>query len=126
MGALFGVLTLIAGIWTIVIHQRIYNAAIEFLPPQFQDEMSSRFAFPVWALSHPMPLDLQEDYVRLLKVSTVAVLCGTLALFSTNNILFGCVGAAAFLVSVFKTIKGAKIYEQNRIRARSEESERNA
>jgi hypothetical protein len=80
VGALFGVLTLIAGIWSIVVYQRFYNSAVEFLPPQFQDDLTSRYALSEWALSHPMPLALQAEYVRLAKGGCVAFLCGALTL----------------------------------------------
>jgi Ca2+/Na+ antiporter len=113
MGAVFGVLTLIAGIWTIVLSQRVDNSAIEFLPPQFQDPLSSRYALPGLALSHPMPLSLQAEYIKSQKVSCVAVLCGALTLFSFHQIVFGCLALAAFFVCVFRTIKSSKIYQQN-------------
>lgn len=123
MAALFGVLTLIAGIWSAVTYQRVYSAAIEFLPPQFQDDTTSRYAFPVWALRHPMPLALQAEYVRVAKGSCVFALCGALTLLSASQVVLGCLALAAFFLVVFEAIKASRIYAQNCDRARAQESE---
>ncbi len=51
MGAIFAVLGLIAAIWSIVRYQIVYNSLIESFPTQFQDPLTSRYAFPVIVLS---------------------------------------------------------------------------
>jgi hypothetical protein len=126
MTALFTVLALMALIWSIVTYQRVLNAMREYLPPQFQDFESSRFAFSVWALQHPTPLSVQAEYVRYLKGSCVAVLCIALALLSSHQtiaVIFGCVFLTAFVYGVFLAIKSVKIYEQNCKRAQAQDDE---
>jgi len=125
MGALFGVLTLIAMIWSIGVYFRVYNAVREFLPPQFQDDESSRYAFSVWALRHPVPLSVQAEYVRYVKGSCVAILCGALTLLSFHQMILGCLVLAAFFYGVFSAIKSSKTYEQNCKRALAKEDEQN-
>jgi hypothetical protein len=125
VAALFGVLTLIAVIWSIVVYHRVYNSVRELLPPQFQDDLNSRYAFPVWALSHPTPLSVQAEYVRLVKGTCVAVFCGALTLLSSYQIVFGCLALVAFAVSVFSAIKASKTYEQNCNRAPAQGDEQN-
>lgn len=124
MGVLFAVLTLMATIWSAVAYFRVYNAMREHLPPQFQDEESSRYAFSVWALQPSTPLSVQAEYVRYVKATCVAVLCGALALLAFHQIIFGCLFLAAFFYSVFSAARSSRIYKQNCEKASTEGSER--
>jgi Ca2+/Na+ antiporter len=118
VGGAFAVLTGIAAIWSIVTHQRVYNATIEFLPPQFQDPESSRYAFPAFALSPWVPLPLQKDYVRSSSGFCVMTLCVALSLFAFYQWIFGCLASVAFVVGAFSTFKSRKTYRDNCNRAR--------
>src|SRR6266567_1118428 len=124
-GAAFVVLTGIAAIWSIVTYQRVYNATIELLPPQFQDSESSRYAFPAFALSSWVPLPLQKDCVMSSIGFCVMTLCVALSLFAFYQWIFGCLASISFVVSVFSTLKSWKTYKDNcnRALARSSEEE---
>lgn len=62
MAAVFVVGTGIAMIWSAVKYLIVCRALVDSLPPQ----LPSRFAFPVFALSHSTPLSLQAEYVKSL------------------------------------------------------------
>jgi hypothetical protein len=64
--AVFAIASAIAAIWSMVKYQIVYNSLIGSFPPQFQDPLTSRYAFPVLALSPSTPLSLQADYVKSL------------------------------------------------------------
>ena len=64
MAAVFGVICALAFLWSAVKYQMVYVATIDSLPPQFQDELNSRYAFPVYALAHSTPLELQAEYIK--------------------------------------------------------------
>lgn len=116
MVALFTVLAGLALIWSGVTYMRVFNAAREHLPPQFQDYETARYALDVWALQHPMPLTVQADYVRLVRGSALMVLAGALACLSSGRadaMVFGVLLLAAFVYSVFYAIKCSRIYEEN-------------
>jgi hypothetical protein len=111
--AVFVVGAFIAAIWSIVIYQNVYNSVIEFFPPQFQDPFTSRYAFPVLALSPSTPLSLQADYVKSLSGFCVVFLCISLSFFSIQQVVIGCLCLGVFFVSVFSTIKSWKAYKEN-------------
>lgn len=101
-------------------------AVREHLPPQFQDDPTSRYAFSVWALQHPMPLSVQTEYVTLVKGSCPVVLCVALALLSSGRadaMVLGCVFSAAFIYSVFSAIRSWRICEQNCKMAQAQDDE---
>ena len=113
MAAVFVVGAFIAAIWSIVIYQNVYNSVIEFFPPQFQDPLTSRYAFPVLALGPSTPLSLQADYVKSLSGFCVVFLCISLSFFSIQQVVIGCLWLGVFFVSVFSTIKSWKTYKEN-------------
>jgi hypothetical protein len=128
MVALFTVLAGIALIWSGVTYMRVFNAAREYLPPQFQDYENARYALDVWALQHPMPLTVQADYVRLVRGGALMVLAGALACLSSGRadaMVFGVLLLAAFVYGVFYAIKCSRIYEQNCRRAEARNDEEN-
>ena len=123
MPAVFGVLCLIATIWSAVRSQIVYRSIIESFPPQFQDDWTSRFAFSVYALEPSTPLPLQRDYINSLWGGCVAFLCASLAFFSAGNLVFGCFTLASFFWTVFHTIKSWMTYQANCNRAVSQHIE---
>ena len=117
MTALFVVGCGIATIWSLVRSQIVYNSIIDSFPPQFQDPLTSRYAFHVLALSPPTPLELQAEYVKSLWGGCVAFLCISLCFFSLQQLIIGCLGLVVFFASVFSTIKSWKTYKENCNRA---------
>ena len=124
--AVFVVGAFIAAIWSIIIYQNVYNSVIEFFPPQFRDPLTSRYAFPILALSRSTPLLLQADYVKSLSGFCVLFLCISLSFFSIQQLIIGCLFLGVFFVAVFSTIKSWKTYKANcnRSVARSDNEER--
>ncbi|RTM11576.1 MAG: hypothetical protein EKK33_21370 [Bradyrhizobiaceae bacterium] len=126
MVALFTVLAGFAVIWLGLAYMRVFNAAREHLPPQFQDYENARYALDVWALQHPMPLTVQADYIRLVRGYPYLALAGALACLSSGRadaMVFGVLLLAAFVYSVFYAIKCSRIYEQNCKRAEAQSDE---
>nr|WP_148667224.1 hypothetical protein [Bradyrhizobium amphicarpaeae] len=128
MVALFTVLAGFAAIWLGFTYMRVFNAAREHLPPQFQDYEIARYALDVWALQPPMPLTVQADYVRLVRGYPYLALAGALACLSSGRadaMVFGVLLLAVFAYSVFYAIKCSRVYEQNCKRAEAQSDEEN-
>jgi Ca2+/Na+ antiporter len=117
VGAVFIVLGLLAAVWSIVKYQIVYNSLAESFPPQFQDPLTSRYAFPVLALSSSTPLPLQEDYVKSLQGFCAVSLCISLSFFSFQQVIAGCLFLVVFFVSVFSMVKSWRTYKENCNRA---------
>lgn len=113
MAALFAILSGIAMIWSAIRYQIVYNSVIDTFPPQFQDDLTSRYAFPVLALRASTPLPLQAEYVKASWGGCVAFLCVSLCFFSLGELIVGCLGLVVFLVSIFSAIKSWKTYKEN-------------
>jgi len=64
MPAVFGIAYLIAIFWSAVRYQFAYNSVVDTLPPQIQDDLTSRYAFPVYVLEHSTPLHVQAEYMK--------------------------------------------------------------
>jgi hypothetical protein len=120
MSATFFVIGAIAMIWSVVKSQIVYRSVVDSLPPQFQDDLTSRYAFSVYALEPSTPLSLQAEYVKSLYGGCVAFLCVSLGCFSAGNIAFGGFFLFGFFWSVFYTIKSRKTYNENCRRAESQ------
>jgi hypothetical protein len=60
MAAVFVVGAVMAIIWSAAKYRIVYRTVVDSLPPQ----LSSRYAFPVYALSASTPLPLQAEYVN--------------------------------------------------------------
>lgn len=126
MVALFTVLAGIGLIWSAVTYMRVFNAAREHLPPQFQDYENARYALDAWALQPPMPLAVQADYVRLVRGSPLTVLAAALACISSGRadaIVFGALFLAGFVYTVVYAFKCSRIYQQNCRRAEARNHE---
>ena len=113
MVGLFVVLSGIALIWSGIRYQFVYRSLIDSFPPQFQDEPTSRYAFPVLALGRSTPLPLQAEYVKALWGGSVFFLCVALCFFSMRQPGVGCVVLVVFLASVFSAIKSWRTYQEN-------------
>jgi SNF family Na+-dependent transporter len=112
MAAVFFVITAIAGISSVVRYQIVYHSLVDSFPLQFQDDLTSRYAFPVLVLSPSTPLSLQANYLRASWGSCVCCLCVSLDFFFSQN-TFGCLVLVGFFWAVFKTIKSWKTYKEN-------------
>src|SRR3981189_2379807 len=86
MVALFAVGCGMAVIWSAIRYQFVYRSVRDSFPPQFQDDLTSRYAFPVLVLSPSTPLPLQAEYVNALWGGCVAVLCVSLCFFSLGEL----------------------------------------
>jgi hypothetical protein len=113
MAALFVIGSGIAFLWTGIKLQIIRNSLIDSFPPQFQDDLTSRYAFPVLVLSPSTPLPLQAEYVKASWGGCVAFLCVALCFFSIREPIVGCISLGIFLAGVFITIKSSKTYKEN-------------
>jgi hypothetical protein len=113
MAALFGVLCVMVMIWSALRYQFASRSLIDSLPPQFQDDLTSRYAFSVYVLEPSSPLPLQAEFMSAMWGSCVALLCLSLCFFSLHNILFGCVITAGTVWVVVSTFRSWKIYKAN-------------
>jgi len=105
--------TAAAVVWTIVKHQMAYTELIRSLPPQFQDGLSSKFAFPEYVLRPSTPLPLQADYVE----SQIGACCATLGIsllcFLFEKFLAGSIALVVLCGFTVLTIKSWKTYQSN-------------
>ena len=113
LGAVFAVTSLIAGVWSAVNYQIVYYALIDSFPPQFQDSLNSRYAFPVYAMSPSTPLSLQADYLKSLAGGCFAMLCFSLSCFSFQRADGGCLALVGFSAAAVSAIKSWKTYKEN-------------
>jgi hypothetical protein len=104
-------LSALAVIWSMFKYQTTYVALIESLPPQFQDGLSSKFAFPEYVLNPSTPLALQADYVKSQIGFCFATIGIALLCFFSEKIVAG-----MFFIFTALTGKSWKIYTGNRNR----------
>ena len=113
MNAVFFVAGAIAMIWSAVKYEVVYRSIVDSFPPQFQDDLTSRYAFPVLVLGSSTPLPLQDEYVKSLCGSCVFFFCISLGFFFSGNAVFGGFTLFVFSWGVFHTIKSWKTYREN-------------
>ena len=113
MVALFAVGCGMAMICSAIRYEFVYRSVKDSFPPQFQDDLTSRYAFPVLALSPSTPLPLQAEYLKAMWGGCVAFLCLALCFFSLQELIVGCLGLIVFFVQTFSTIKSWKTYKEN-------------
>ncbi|WP_298276750.1 hypothetical protein [uncultured Bradyrhizobium sp.] len=103
----------IAVVWSAYKYQTAYVALIDALPPQFQDGLNSKFAFPEYVLRSTTPLPTQADYVE----SLVGFCCATLGIallcFLYENQVVGAIVFVMFIAFSFLTIRSWKVYRAN-------------
>ena len=119
MGAALAVVAFIALIWGMIRYQIVYNTLRDTFPPQFKDNLTERYAFPVLVLYPPTPPSLQADYIKALIAGCIAFLCASLSSFCFGQVLLGCLCLLAFFMNVSETIKAWKAYRENRNRPRT-------
>ena len=118
IASLFAIVGCVAFVGSVIADQKVQNALIDTLPPQFQDPLNSRYAFDVYVLSPSTPLALQADYIKSLMGFCVAVFC-----FALFSIFFFEQAWARWLPSVLpfvmtaSTIKSWRAYKANRNRS---------
>jgi hypothetical protein len=105
--------TAVAVVWTIVKYQTAYAALIESLPPQFQDGLSSKFAFPEYVLRPSTPLPLQAEYVKSQIGSCFAALGISLLCLLYEKLLVGSIALVVFFSFTVLTIKSWKTHQSN-------------
>ena len=105
--------TAAAVLWSVVKYQSTYIALIDSLPPQFQDGLMSKFAFPEYVLRASTPLPLQADYVESLTAACFAALGISLLCFLYGKAIVGSIVAVMFLGFTAIAIKSWKTYQAN-------------
>lgn len=124
MAPLFFAVGAIAGLWSAVRYQTLYRQLIDSFPPRFQDELTSRYAFSVYALDPSTPLPSQAEYMKCQYAGCACILCISLGFFSLGNILAGCVVLLGFLLGAFWTFKSWKTYREHCNRTLDEREQR--
>jgi len=117
MPAVFGVACFIAMFWSAVRYQVAYNSVVDSLPPQFQEDLTSRYAFPVYVLEPSTPLHVQAEYMKSMWGSCAGALLGSLCFFSYQNYVFGGFVLIVFAFAMFSTTKAWRTYRDNCSRA---------
>lgn len=110
-------------IWSAIRSQIVYRAIIDSFPPQFQDELDSRYAFHVLVFYPPTPLPLQAEYLKSLWGGCASFFCISLVFFLARNWPFGGFFLIFFGLAVFETIKSRKTYQENCKRALTQHPE---
>jgi len=113
MNAVFFVVGAIAAIWSAVKSEVVRRSLVDSLPPQFQDDYTSRYAFSVYALSTSTPLPLQAEYMKSSWGFCVFCLCISLGFFFSQNVVFGSFFLLWFFWAVFSTMKSWRTYKEN-------------
>jgi hypothetical protein len=113
MAAVFAVMCALAGIWSAIKYQATYHALLGSLPPQFQDPLNSRYAFPEYVLHPSTPLALQTDFVKAQAGGCFAMLCFSLSCFIGGQTTGGWLALAGSFAIAASTIKAWRIYKEN-------------
>ena len=113
MSAVFFVITAIASIWSAVKTEVIHRELVDSFPPQFQDDLMSRYALHTYALASSTPLSQQAEYMKTLYGGCAAALSGSLGFFAAGNPVFGCLVLIGFFWASYQTFKSRKIYQAN-------------
>ncbi|MGJ4884744.1 hypothetical protein [Bradyrhizobium sp. HKCCYLR1023] len=111
-----GVLFVLGGflLFVAAIHTHsVYRAILDTLPPQFQDEWTSRYAFSVYALAPTTPLDVQASYVKAMVLSCPACLSISFGFFAAGNVVLGCLAMLAFVIATYRALQGWRTYKSN-------------
>jgi hypothetical protein len=113
MAAAFAVMCALAGIWSAVKYYMTYLAVLDSLPPQFQNPLMSRYAFPEYALRPSTPLELQTEYMKSLAGGCVAMPCFSLSCFIGGQPAGGWLALAGSLAIFVGTVKSWMTYRTN-------------
>lgn len=123
MAPLFFSVGAIALIWSGVRSEVLSRKLVDSFPPQFQDDLSSRYAFSVFALSPSTPLELQAEYMKCQCAGCAGFLCISLGFFFAQNIPAGGLVLLGFMLGVFWTFRSWKTYQENCNRTTDEHEE---
>jgi hypothetical protein len=115
--------TAVAILWSMFKYQTAYVALIDALPSQFQDGLSSKFAFPEYVLRPSTPLETQADYIQSQIGFCFAALGIALLCFLYEKAVVGSIVLAMFVGFSALTIKSWKTYQSNRDRRSSRDDE---
>jgi hypothetical protein len=105
--------TAAAVLWSLLKYQTAYVALIGSLPPQFQDGLNSKFAFPEYVLHPSTPLALQADYVKSQIGFCVAALGFSLLCFLYGKTVVGLIILVVVFGFTALTMKSWKTYKAN-------------
>ncbi|MCA6121921.1 hypothetical protein J6500_08425 [Bradyrhizobium sp. WSM 1704] len=121
MSVVFFAITAIAAIWSAVRSEVLRRELVDSLPPQFQDDLMSRYAVHTYALAPSTSLPLQTEYMKVLYAGCAAALSGSLGFFASGNPALGCFVLIGFLWAAYQTFKSWKAYQANCAGSRSTE-----
>jgi hypothetical protein len=113
---ILAIATAVAVLWSLLKYQAAYVALMDSLPPQFQDGLSSKFAFPEYVLRPSTPRVLQLDYLKSQVGFCFATLGVSLLCFFLEKTNAGLIILVMFLGFTALTIKSWMIYRANRNR----------
>jgi hypothetical protein len=105
--------TIFAALWSVFKYQTTYVALTDSLPPQFQDGLNSRYAFPEYVLRPSTPLALQAEYVKSQVGFCFATLGCSLLCFLHEKNAVGLIVLAMFFGFTALTIKSWRTYQAN-------------
>jgi hypothetical protein len=103
----------VAVLWSAFKYQAAYVALIDSLPPQFQDGLNSRYAFPEYVLRPSTPLALQADYVKSQVGFCFAAVGVSLLCFLFEKIIAGAIVLVMLLGFTVLTFRSWKTYHAN-------------
>lgn len=110
---ILAIATAVAVLWSLLKYQTAYVAVIDLLPPQFQDGLNSKFAFPEYVLRPSTPLALQAEYVKSQVGFCFATLGVSLLCFSFEKTIAGLIILLMFFGFSALTIVSWKTYQAN-------------
>jgi hypothetical protein len=114
LASFFAVVGSVAFVCSIIVDQMVHNALIESLPPQFQDSLSSRYAFDVYVLSPSTPLALQTKHMKALMGFWFSVLCFALfSIFFFEQMWARWLPSVLVFVMTVSIVKSWKAYKAN-------------
>ena len=91
----------------------IYLSIVDTFPPQFQDDLSSRYAFPVLVFSRSTPLSLQAEYMKSALTGWVGWLCISAGSFFAGKFVFGYFTLAGLAYGCYWLLNAWKTYQAN-------------
>jgi hypothetical protein len=95
-------------------------ALVDTFLPELQEDLRSRFAFPLYVLRPSTPLDIQADYVLSLIAGCLMILLLLLFVFFVGNMQACWLFLVVLLVGVASTVKAVMTYLKNRALKRTE------
>ena len=91
----------------------VYRAVLDTLPPRFQDDWTSRYAFSVYALEPTTPVEVQAEYVKAMGLSCPACLSVSLGFFAAGYPVLGGLALLVSIVATYRAVQGWRTYQSN-------------